>query len=183
MYAVRVVKVLTYMGYGLVAASFYGILKRNYDDAIWRKAFWAILIVGTALVVVKISHAARQIEFGNWQYNYTPAFWADFLMPVLLFAVCMALRNRTWPDVFTKCAPYSFGIYLVHPVFLSQFERLTHGHGWSPTLIVAVKVVGTLACTAFAVWLLARSRALGWTIGMGPLPKINLRRRIQQHSN
>lgn len=183
MYAVRAVKVFTYMGYGLVAASFYGILKRNYDDAIWRKVSWVIFVVGTALVVFKLSHAARQIEFGNWQYNYTPAFWADFLMPVLLFAICMAYRNRNWPEFFTKCAPYSFGIYLVHPIFLSQFERLTHGHGWSPTLIVAVKVVGTLICTALAVWWIARTRPLAWTIGMGPLPKLKLRGGVQQHSN
>ncbi|MEM7056167.1 MAG: acyltransferase [Pseudomonadota bacterium] len=183
MYLIRLVKVLTYMGYGLVAGSFYGILKRNYNDKIWRKVSWTVLCIGAVLVYIKLTHAVRMIEFGDWQFNYTPAYWADFLMPALLFAVCMAFRNKNWPEAFTKYAPYSFGIYLVHPIFLDQFEIMTDGHGWSPTLIVAAKVAGTLTCTCVAVWLIAKTRALAWTIGMGPIPAINLRPQGHQHSN
>ena len=169
-YLVRAVKVATYAGYGLAAASLYGLLTRGSWGRHGRAFATAAVSLGVVLVVCKVLHARQVIETGTWQFNHAPGYWGDFLMPLVLFAIAASLRDRAWPAVFTRLAPLSFGLYLVHPLFLDLAEIAVDGRGLAPGQMVAVKVALTLAGAALAVRALARSRWLGWTIGLGPVP-------------
>jgi len=171
-YLVRGVKLLTYAGYGLVAASFYGLWLRYKikDDS--RVMFWSALYLGGMMFLIKLVYSHKVIISGNWQYNYNPAYWADFLMPIFLFAIFMGTQNRGWPKVISKWAPYSFGIYLVHPIFLDLAELGLWPLELIPSLYVGLKtILGIIGATLLVIGL-SRIKLLAWTVGLGPFPKL-----------
>jgi surface polysaccharide O-acyltransferase-like enzyme len=172
-YIVRALKVLAYVGYGYVAAALYGIWRsgklRNYAGS-WLSVIAAALL---SLYIIKLVYSARVVTSGNWQYGYTPAYWADFLTPVLLFALFMMCAHRKWPAFWSELAPYSFGLYLCHPMFMDLIEILIVDMSISPSGQVAAKFLGSLLCASTLVWVLSRTSWLAWTIGLGELPKIS----------
>lgn len=169
-YLVRAVKILTYGGYGMVAGSFLGLI--NQGMTIKRLQEWVFfaLVSGIFLFGIKLIYSYKVVVSGNWQYNYTPAFWADFLMPIVLFLGCMAAALCRWPSVISRLAPFSFGIYLIHPVFLDAFEILLWKSDVLPATYVFLKFFGALSATGFAVWAIKGIPFLAWTVGLGPLP-------------
>jgi surface polysaccharide O-acyltransferase-like enzyme len=171
-YLVRGVKLLTYAGYGIVAAGFYGMMKRGFTDKALRGMFFIALYLGAMMFMIKLVYSHKVILSGNWQYNYDPAYWADFLMPILLFAIFMGAKNANWPPVISKWAPYSFGIYLVHPIFLDVLELAFWPMGLSPSSYVALKTVGGIAASTVFVVVLSRIKLLAWTVGMGKFPRL-----------
>lgn len=185
-YYVRAVKIMTYAGYGLVAASAYGVLQRGVDRSVLNAILVAALVSGIALFLIKLVYSYKVIQTGVWQYNYTPAYWADFLFPALLFVGAMAAGLWRWPDIISKLAPYSFGIYLVHPAFLDLMEIALWGATLAPWVFVLGKFVPAVVLTWGAVWLLSKSSLLGWTVGLRPLPIPNLslpaRKSVRHHS-
>lgn len=168
-YLVRAIKILTYAGYGMVAGAALGILKQS-DGATRERWVAPILFLGGLLFLFKLIATWKTIETGQWQFNYAPAYWADFLFPVVLFSLCMALGHRHWPNRISRMARYSFGIYLCHPIFLDLCEIALRNSGLSPIALIGLKTSVTLAATIVLVLGLARIRALAWTIGLGPLP-------------
>ncbi len=168
-YLVRITKIITYIGYGLVAGAALGLWKRAGGKGMggW---FPPVLFAGLVLFLLKLIATQRTIETGVWPFDYLPGYWADFLMPVLLFLGAMSLAHRNWPLVLSRIAPYSFGIYLCHPIFLDLAEIGIHGRGLSPTLQVLVKIGVVLPATGVLVVVLRRSSLFAWTIGLGPLP-------------
>lgn len=171
-YLVRGVKLATYAGYGIVAASFYGMLKNGLTQGRSRILFWTAIYLGVMMFMIKLVYSHKVILAGNWQYNYNPAYWADFLMPVFLFGVFMGARNVNWPSVISKWAPYSFGIYLVHPIFLDLLELVLWPMALSPSLFVGLKTAGGIAGATLLVIALSRIKLLAWTVGLGKLPRI-----------
>ena len=176
-WAVRMVKVVTYVGYGMVAAAFLGIWRRV--DSAERERFAALIIVfGLMLFMIKLIATWKTVHTGKWPFDYTAGYWADFLMPVVLFGIAMSLGHRNWPTILSKLAPYSFGIYLCHPIFLDLVEIAIRSTEMSPTGQVTIKIGCTLVATSAFVWILSRLRPLAWTIGLGPLPYIEPRRAV-----
>jgi surface polysaccharide O-acyltransferase-like enzyme len=171
-YLVRGVKLVSYAGYGIVAASFYGLTKRGFSKIELRNLFWITLYLSVMMFLIKLVYSHKVILSGDWQYNYNPAYWADFLMPILLFLVFMSAKNATWPPVISTWAPYSFGIYLVHPIFLDVLEVTLWPMGLSPSLYVGLKVLGGIVGSTILVITLSRIKLLAWTVGLGPLPRI-----------
>lgn len=174
-YAVRFLKTLAYTGYGLVAASFYTLWKssRAQDRSAW---LGLILLVGCLLFAVKLVAAFKIVQSGQWAFGYTPGYWADYLMPVLLFALCMCLGHRKWPDILSRLAPFSFGIYLCHPIFMDFAEINLRGVELTPIQLIGCKIAFVLPATSVFVWLLSKSRITAWTIGLGALPQLWPRR-------
>ncbi len=170
-YLLRAVKILTYAGYGFVAAAAWGLMKRGFAGTRARPFLPAMVYLGLVLFALKLVAAFRTIETGRWPFEYTPGYWADFLMPAAVFLIAMTLAERRWPRLFTRLAPYSFGLYLVHPIFIDLFEILTKGLTLSPTALVLSKIAFTLPLAALLTWLIARSGFLAWTIGLGALPR------------
>ncbi len=171
-YIVRFIKVLTYMGYGMVAGAFYGIYTRGFSRTEGTALIGLALTVGLMLYALKLAYSWRVINTGNWQWNFTPAFWADFLMPVVVFLGVMAACHRAWPLILSKLAPFSFGLYLAHPLFLDLAEIGSRNWDLSPSQLVIVKVTFAVLTTSLFLAGLARFKPLAWTIGMGPLPGI-----------
>lgn len=169
--AVRSVKVASYVGYGLVAAAFAGLWRRGVAAEAGRW-FGPLLYLAVLLFAIKLVATHRTIVEGRWPFDYAPGYWADFLMPVVLFALCFALSQRRWPAVLSRMAPYSFGIYLCHPIFLDLAEMALQGTTLAPSLQVAAKIGFALPATVVLVLLIQRLRPLAWTIGLGPFPRL-----------
>lgn len=169
-YILRFVKVLTYCGYGLIAGAFWGIYKKRDTFTYLNDWFVLICYLAVLLLGIKIIYTHNVAITGEWQHNFTPAFWADFVMPALLFAALMLNAHRTWPPIISSLAPYSFGIYLCHPIFLDLFESLIRNVQLLPSLYVCAKVCFALFFTFLLVFCIKRTPFLAWTIGLGKIP-------------
>lgn len=172
-YILRGVKILTYTGYGFVAASLLGVWERwgrKSDLSAWAAP---LVVLAAMLFLIKLAGAWKTAHSGAWPHGYVAGYWADFLFPCLLFALCLVLAHRQWPEVISRVAKYSFGIYLCHPIFLDLVEIGISDQQLTPTEQVLIKIVlAILATTAFVVGL-ERVRPLAWTIGLGPLPNFS----------
>ena len=129
---------------------------------------------GLAMFLIKVDAAHWAAVKGAWPYLHAPAYWADFLMPVVLFLGCMAGAHRDWPGILSKLAPYSFGIYLCHPIFLDLAEITLQASTWPPIGIVITKIGFAMLATSLFVRGLKATPAFAWTVGLGPLPNRNL---------
>jgi len=173
-YLLRLVKIMTYAGYGIVATSFYGLYKRGIDANLRVSVLPVTIFVACLLFMIKLVYSHKVILSANWQYNYDPAFWADFLMPVFLFLIFMFSATGRFPLILSKLAPYSFGIYLVHPIFLDLLEILLWDQKLSPSLFVGIKTILGIISAALLTFILSKVQFLGWTVGLGPLPLTGL---------
>lgn len=173
-YLVRIAKVLTYAGYGLAAASLLGIWQRS-DPKQRQQWFGLLFLLGMLLFTIKLISSYKTIQSGQWAFDYTPGYWADFLMPVVLMAACMCLGHKAWPAILSRLAKFSFGIYLCHPIFLDMAEIALSGQSLSPFALILGKIAWTLPMTALFVWGLSLIPLVAWTIGLGPLPHLRHR--------
>ncbi|MGB1235852.1 MAG: hypothetical protein ACPG5U_08970, partial [Planktomarina sp.] len=164
-WVLRGIKILTYCGYGFVAAAAYGLWKRK---GVTRTFFPFVAIIGVVLFAFKIQATQITVETGRWPFGYVPGYWADFLMPVVLFFGAMAMAKSAWPMAISNVAKYAFGIYLTHPIFLDMAEILTRNLPLSPIEQVGVKLLYTLPLTIVLVLGLSQLRCLAWTIGLSP---------------
>lgn len=171
-YALRAVKILTYSGYGFVAASFLGIWEKWGRDRDLGPWVAPIGLLGAMLFLVKLAATWKTAETGAWQHSYLPGYWADFLFPCLLFAGCLVLAQRSWPKVISRVAKYSFGIYLCHPIFLDLIEIGIADQALSPLAQVLTKMTLAITATTLLVIGIERVRLLAWTIGLGPIPSL-----------
>lgn len=170
-YMVRGVKILTYAGYGLMAGAFLGVWQQT--TAAWRERFVPLLVFfGGLLFLIKLVATWKTVETGKWPFDYVGGYFADFLMPVILFAIALALGHRKWPMILSRLAPYSFGIYLCHPIFLDLIEIWLSDRNLSPIGQVSLKIAVAIVLTSALVVILERTRVLGWTVGLGPLPRL-----------
>lgn len=175
-YVLRLIKVLSYAGYGMLAGAFLGIWRRMPPPDAARQWLGLLGYLALMLFAIKLIYTWRVAQHATWQWNFTPAYWADFLFPALLFALALMASHMRWPAVISKMAPYSFGIYLCHPIFLDLIETTTRGWQVAPWALVATKASGALVATTLLVLALERFRPLSWTVGLGPLPLIEGRR-------
>lgn len=170
-YFIRGVKILTYLGYGFVAAAALGIYKNINRTGGLTQYSNVILFVGAVLYLMKLVYSFRVIEYGNWQFGYAPGFWADFLMPVVLFFLFMSSQRIGRFVWLSRMAPYSFGIYLVHPIFLDMAEIALWNTALNPIIFVLVKTTWAVSMSSMTVVVLSKTPGLGWTIGLGGFPK------------
>ncbi len=169
-YLVRAVKTLTYGGYGMIAASFLGLAKQGMNEKRLREWLVFALISSALMFAIKLIYSYKVIMAGNWQYGYTPAYWSDFLMPILLFLICFSAGLARWPGFIKKSSKYSFGLFLMHPIFLDGLEILLSRPDISPGAFVLLKFFAAIILTGLGAWTVSKIPFLAWTIGLGPLP-------------
>lgn len=172
-YLVRIVKVTTYVGYGLVAGAAVGLWQRHRAS---RLAEWSALIVfsGVILFAFKLIATLMAAETGEWSFGYAPGYWADFLMPVVLFLGCMSFAYRHWPQLISTLARYSFGVYLCHPIVLDLCEIILLNTDLAPMSQVLFKILVTVSITWLLVIGLSKSKTFAWAIGLGKPPSFRL---------
>ena len=168
-FIVRAVKLCTYVGYGMAAAALAALYKNASPNGLQR-AILHIILFALLLMVFKGFSSYRTISEGHWQFDDVAAYWADFLMPIILFYICMSLSERNWPNALTKYGAFSFGIYLCHPIVVDVMEITLQDIAMAPILQVLTKLVAALAITPVLVLCLSKMRHLAWTVGLGPFP-------------
>lgn len=172
-YMVRFVKIITYLGYGFVAAAAVGIYKKTGHIGGLAQYFNVIVFVGVVLYLMKIIYSFRVIEHGDWQFGYAPGFWADFMMPIVLFFLCMSSERINRLGWLSRLAPYSFGVYLVHPIFMDMAEITLWNSELPPLIYVVLKVLWAVSMASVTVVVLSKTPGLGWTIGLGDFPRLS----------
>jgi len=170
-YLSRLIKVLSYVGYGLIAGAAVGTWQRASKENL-SQWFPLVFLCGVILFVFKLIATFKTIQTGAWQFSYLPGYWADFLMPVILFCGCLVLGQKSWPSSVSRWAKYSFGTYLCHPIFLDFGEIILKPMVVSPTVQVLAKILLAVPATYLLVRQLSHSKHLAWTVGLGPFPKI-----------
>ncbi|CUJ14184.1 acyltransferase family protein [Cognatishimia activa] len=168
-YLIRAVKVATYTGYGFTAAALLGIWERR-RTADLSKYRAPMMIAGLCLFAFKLRATGTAISTGVWPYADLLGYWADFLMPVILFVTLMAFSEKHFPAVLSRGARYSFGIYLSHPIFVDFAEILLKDADLNPLMQVFVKIGLAVPLSVILVILVARWPAAAWTIGLGRVP-------------
>ncbi|MGR3469099.1 MAG: acyltransferase family protein [Shimia sp.] len=167
-FVLRLVKLSTYLAYGLVGASFYGLWLR-YPDQL--RGFLPVLLwIGAGLLAIKFGGIWLAGTNGAWPYSWAPGYWADFLMPAVMFAACMALGQSASAGWIKAIAPYSFGIYLAHPVFLDVIEIQLKDSQMLPIWQMGIKTAFALVMAVILAKLLERSRYTAWIVGVGAVP-------------
>jgi len=88
----------------------------------------------------------------------------------------MALSHMRWPELIARIAPYSFGLYLCHPIFLDLFEIFMQqgSSDFAPITQALMKMSFALVTTSLFVFIISKIKVLAWTIGLGALPKLRL---------
>lgn len=174
-YLVRAAKIATYVGYGMMAGAALGIWQRTTSE-MRREWFGLLVLLGVILFTFKLIAAWQTAQTGKWVFNYLPGYWADFLFPVVLFGGCMALSHMRWPELIARIAPYSFGLYLCHPIFLDLFEIFMQqgSSDFAPITQALMKMSFALVTTSLFVFIISKIKVLAWTIGLGALPKLRL---------
>lgn len=168
----RVVKILCYVGYGLAAFSMYGLWKRGLDRQESRQLFR----LGAMLVVIAfcatLVYAAQVAITGKWVVRPGASFYAHFLMPALVFMAFLGCQYLSWPPRFTWFARFTFGLYLIHPIFVDIYDIVVHSQGWQldPTVMVLTKYAFAVPTTFALAYLISSARPLAWLIGLGPVP-------------
>ena len=168
-FVVRLVKLMTYVGFGMAAAALLALYHRQSAKAL-RAWLPHVLLTALLLFALKTVGTYKTATQAQWQYDYLPGFWADFLMPLVLFFICMALSDRRWPVLLSKVGPYSFGIYLCHPIFVDLSEIALRDTTLMSMAQVTLKLTVALTLTPLLVVLISKLKWLGWTVGLGPLP-------------
>ncbi|RQS72017.1 acyltransferase [Burkholderia sp. Bp8963] len=171
-YLVRMVKIICYSGYGFAGFAVFGIWKRKLSLDESKLLLWLSLLLLAVAYMAKLVYAADAVAAAQWPVRTGAGFYAHFLSPVLMLTVFLGSQHQKWSPLYTSIAKYTFGIYLIHPIFIDCFDLLQHAMGWSTAPIVAVilKLI-MVAPLAFATtYLLAKFRQTAWLVGLGPVP-------------
>ncbi|WP_224365517.1 acyltransferase [Hyalangium versicolor] len=149
--ALQGVKNLGYLGYGMMAFSLHAYWKRGMDRAESRDLLRMMLLLGGFAFLTTLVYGIACMEAGSWVDRNGAAFYAHLLMPVIVFCAFMATQHRAWPPLFSKLSPYTFGVYLLHPIVIDLFDTITFTERWnlSPLAMIfskfAVAVLGAFA--------------------------------------
>lgn len=163
----RLVHNLGYVGYGFAAFALYGLSRRDVPKGVSREivAFSTLLVAMAFLVTITYGMAVASA--GKWVDRSGAVFYAHQLMPVFVVGLFLALRDRAWSPRWRRLGSYTFGVYLVHPIFIALVEVACHRAGWSPAPLLAIALkLGVAVPMAFGfTMLLSRTSVLAWTVG------------------
>lgn len=178
-YAVRGLKVLSYLGYGMTAGAVLGLWRRSTAQ---QRSSWLdpIVMLALALFMLKLMVMAQVAATGRWVFDNPFAYCADYLMPVALLLLRLCPAHRTWPQWISRTSKYAFGLFLCHPIFLDLAEIAQAKQDVTPMQSIALELAWTLPTTALFVWGVSHHQVTAWTVGLGPLPRRRPARGLQK---
>lgn len=170
-YLVRIVKIMTYLGYGFAAYSFLGLWQKKFDKELSQQIFLFGLVMISLLFIIKLTHAAENIETGLYMPKIGMNFYAHALLPISLFLIFLGSQHFNWPEGINRWSKYTFGIYLIHPavietvgIFVRKYFEL------APYQYVILKYIATVSIVLLIAIIISKISYMAWTIGLGPLP-------------
>lgn len=177
-YAVRALKVLSYLGYGMAAGAVLGVWRQTTAA---QRQTWVgpVALIALVLLVLKLVSTAQVIATGHWVFDSSYAYWADYLMPVALLILCLTLAHKAWPAGLSRISKYAFGLYLCHPIFLDLAEIALAARNVTPSQSIVLEFAWTLPVTGWFVWVLSHHRLTAWMVGLGTFPSSPLLRSPQ----
>lgn len=170
-YLVRMVKIICYSGYGFAGFAIFGIWKRKLSSEESKLMLWLSLLLLAVAYMANLVYAADAVAAAQWPVRTGAGFYAHFLSPVLILTAFLGLQHQRWSPLYTRLAQYTFGIYLIHPIFIDCFDVLQRTVGWStaPIVTVILKLI-VVSLLAFATtYALAKIRLTAWLVGLGPV--------------
>jgi surface polysaccharide O-acyltransferase-like enzyme len=173
-YLIRIVKIWGYVGYGLAAFAIYGLWKdgipRGESRLLKRGAFY---FAGMAYLAT-LPFYGGAIETGAWPIRSGWDFYGHFLMPLFMFCIFMGMQYQVWSPRWSYLARYTFGVYLIHPIFIDLYDLFLFNTGFSkimdPWVIVASRYIFALPASLFLAIGISHTKFLAWTIGLGLNP-------------
>lgn len=173
-YYVRITKVWGYVGYGFAAFAIYSLwrdgIPRGESKLIRRGAFY----FASMAYLATVPFFGDAILTGDWGVRTGWDYYGHFLMPLFIFCLFMGGQFGKWSPAWSDKAKYTFGVYLVHPIFIDLFDVFMFRTGLSglisPTVLVLLRLAFVLPASFGMAMLFDRTRSLAWTIGLGPAP-------------
>jgi surface polysaccharide O-acyltransferase-like enzyme len=163
------VRFVPFMGYFLAG----WCLRRPMRGSVAKTVALALLIAsvaGTALIMYYFVTHGRSDE-GQREVMSEPFSPQIILESVCLFALIVHAASRWNPPArlaawITGLSSLTFGVYLVHPVFLDLLNVCGLTSAWHGIWIGVPTQVLVIIAASFAVtWLLQRMKFLRWTLG------------------
>ncbi|MEZ5535953.1 MAG: acyltransferase [Thiolinea sp.] len=169
-YLARVVKVFSYVGYGMAAYALFGWWKIRLDRETSMRIMGFALFALCLLFMVKLIQATGIIQSGDCGIRRGIFYYAHYLIPVLSLTMFMSSQHFNWPDKLSDWSKYTFAMYLVHPAVIDSFDVLVKDVPLATYKYTAAKYLVVAATSLALALLLSRISLLAWTIGLGPLP-------------
>lgn len=174
LFILRGLKIFGYVGYGFAAFAIYGIWKdgipRGESRLLRRGAFYFAALAYIATLPVYWF----AIQNGSWGVHEGWSFYGHFLMPVFIFFIFLSGQYLYWSPTWSNLAPFTFGVYLVHPLVIDIFDITLFKSGVAdflvPGVIVLLRFLVVLPLSFLLVVGLSRIKLVAWTIGLGPTP-------------
>ncbi|MDH2327350.1 acyltransferase [Cereibacter sp. SYSU M97828] len=172
-FAIRAIKVMAYVAYGIAAFSLFGLWKegipRGESRLLRRGAIWLVVLAWLATLPA----FGEAWMTGRYAVRESWAFYGHFLMPLFVFTVFMASQYGEWSPRWSRLAKYTFGVYLIHPAVIDLYDIAMHRAALTqiePWIIVTTRFAFALPGAFAVAWLLSKIPFLAWTIGLGPAP-------------
>lgn len=166
-YLDRLVRITCFSGYGLSGFAIYGVWKRGLDKESSRLVFGTAALFTGAAFLSTLVYAAEIAKSGRWGVRPDAAFYGHFLMPVLVFTCFLGLQYLKWPAVLGRLARFTFGVYLVHPIFIDLYDVTVRHFDWrlAPTVTVLAKYVFAVSLSFVLSYAISEVPFLAWLIG------------------
>jgi len=171
-YLLRIVKIGCYTGYGFAAFSLQGLFTRGLPDLDWTLWRRALLLFIAIAFMGKLAYTHDLAVSGQWGVRPPVANLAHFTMPILVFAAFLTTQKFAWSPRAHQLARYTFGVYLMHPIFIDLYDIAMGlaGIHMPATLEVLTKWVVAVPASFALAYAMSTSRSFAWLIGLGPVP-------------
>lgn len=173
-YIVRAIKILGYVGYGYAAFAIYGFWKDGLPRGEAKLIGRAALFLVVFFVLAGAPYFGEAMVTGRWPVRESWSFFSHLLMPILIFLIFMGRQYANWSPRWSRLARYTFGIYLVHPVFVDLYDVLLSRTGMAinPTVMVLTKFAFVAPAALLTAIGISRLQPLAWIIGLGTFPSL-----------
>ncbi len=170
--AIRGLKIMGYVGYGLAAFAIYGLWKDGIPRGESRLIRLGAFYFAAMAYLATLPFFAAALGNGSWGARDGVDFYGHFLMPFAIFAIFLGAQHAEWSPRSTRLAKYTFGVYLAHPLVIDLFDVAVFQSGLAlqPWQLVSARFALVLPLTFALAVLIGRIPALAWTIGLGPAP-------------
>lgn len=167
----RGAKILGYLGFGLAAFAIYGMTREGVSRGEARQIRGAALIMVLIALIAALPYYGAAVQTGTFGYGVGWTLFGLLLVPIAVFCVFLGTRYADWSPKWSEFAKYTFGIYLVHPIFVDLFDIFAFSSGYylavKPGLYCVTKFVFASAASVALTFVLSKSAFLAWTVGLG----------------